>query len=82
MRATTTPPQDHEGTMFTTLWSRDLLSARLAADSALDRATHLSVTTRAQLHLDLLNVATAVDVGRMSPDEARAEFEAIRSRLS
>ncbi|RKR74421.1 hypothetical protein [Frondihabitans australicus] len=68
--------------MLTTLWSRELLTARLSADIALDRATHLPVTTRAQLHLDLLNTATALEAGRLSADEALAEFEGIRGRLT
>jgi hypothetical protein len=67
--------------MLTTPWARPLLAARLAADTQLSRAVHLPATERARIHLELLNVATAVDDGRLAGSDAVDAFAAIRDRL-
>ncbi|AMM20602.1 hypothetical protein AX769_11205 [Frondihabitans sp. PAMC 28766] len=67
--------------MLTTLWTRSVLAARLAADTQLGRATHLPAAERARLHLELLNASSDVDAGRLDEPEALAAFDSLRDRL-
>lgn len=58
-----------------------IIAARLTASTALDRAAHLAAADRARIHLDLLNVSSAVAEHRLSEADALAEFDRIRDRI-
>ncbi|MCU1530159.1 MAG: hypothetical protein JWP75_3922 [Frondihabitans sp.] len=68
--------------MLVQRWTRDVILARMAAETAIDGAADVSDQARAEARLGLVRVSAGVENGSLSADAASSALDGIRRSLA